>query len=106
MGRISEHVFRVGNAASLARWYKTVMGMQVTEDATDDTWTAFYPGEGVKLVFQEVASGGANYRSNSNSCYWKIGVTVSDVDLAREKIMDAGMFQPVSPKCVKHKHKI
>ena len=92
MGRISEHVFRVFNSASLARWYKTVMGMQVTEDAEAKTWTAFYPGEGVKLVFQEVPSGGPKYKSNSNSCYWKIGVTVSDVDLAREKIMASGTF--------------
>eukprot|EP00092_Neocalanus_flemingeri_P008215 GFUD01008857.1.p1 GENE.GFUD01008857.1~~GFUD01008857.1.p1 ORF type:complete len:276 (-),score=95.18 GFUD01008857.1:141-968(-) len=90
MGKISEHVFRVVNSASLAGWYKTVMGMQVTEDASAKTWTAFYPGEGVKLVFQEVASKGTTYKSNRDSCYWKIGVTVSDVDLAREKIMAAG----------------
>lgn len=89
MGKISEHFFRVMNAGSLAGWYKTVMGMQVSENAVNKSWTAFYPGEGVKLVFQEVSSG-AKYKSNRDSCYWKIGVTVSDVDLAREKIMASG----------------
>ena len=90
MGKISEHFFRVMNAGSLAGWYKTVMGMQVSENAVHKSWTAFYPGEGVKLVFQEVSSG-AKYKSSRDSCYWKIGVTVSDVDLAREKIMASGM---------------
>ena len=93
MGEISEHVFRVMNAVSLAGWYKTVMGMQVSENAGNKSWTAFYPGEGVKLVFQEVSSG-AKYKSNSDSWYWKIGATVSNVDHAREKIMASGLSYP------------
>jgi hypothetical protein len=43
---------------------------------------------GVKLVFQEVSSR-AKYQSNKFSWYWKIGVTVSNVDLAREKILES-----------------
>ena len=89
MGKISEHVFRVLGAAKLAEWYKTVMGMEITEDTASNTWSAFYPGEGVKLVFREAASG-PKYTASRDSCYWKIGVTVRDVDLAREKIMAAG----------------
>ena len=89
MGKISEHVFRVINARTLANWYKTVMGMEILENIDSSSWTAFYPGEGVKLVFQEVVEG-PKYKANRDSCYWKIGVTVSDVDLAREKIMAAG----------------
>ena len=89
MGKISEHVFRVMNARTLANWYNTVMGMEILADTDSSSWTAFYPGEGVKLVFQEVVEE-PKYRSNRDSCYWKIGVTVSDVDLAREKIMAAG----------------
>jgi len=76
-------------AGKLAEWYKTVMGMEIKESTASKTWSAFYPGEGVKLVFQEAASG-PKYTASRDSCYWKIGVTVRDVDLAREKIMAAG----------------
>ena len=85
-----DNFFQVMNAQSLAGWYMNIMVMQVSENAANKSWTAFYPGEGVKLVFQEVSSG-AKYKSNRDSWYWKIGVTVSDVDLAREKIMASGM---------------
>merc|ERR1711970_907667 len=78
MGKISEHVFRVLGAAKLAEWYKTVMGMEITEDTARSTWSACYPGEGVKLVFQEATSG-PKYTASRESCYWKIGVTVRDL---------------------------
>jgi len=89
MGKLSEHVIRVANAKSLASWYKTVMGMTVAEDTNRNAWTAFYPGDGVKLVFKEV-DGDSKYQASRDSCYWKIGVTVRDVDLARERIMATG----------------
>ena len=34
--------------------------------------------------------GGEKYRHNRSDLYWKIGVTVPDVDLARKKIMEKG----------------
>jgi len=88
MGKISEHVFRVQRAGNLASWYQRVMGMEIKEEKAN-TWSARYPGQGVKLVFQEAGSG-PQYTASRDSCYWKIGVTVRDVDLAREKIIAAG----------------
>merc|ERR1712098_84466 len=75
MGKISEHVFRVQRAGNLASWYERVMGMEIKEDTKANTWSAHYPGEGVKLVFQEAGSG-PQYSASRDSCYWKIGVTV------------------------------
>ena len=52
MGKISQHVIRVKDAASLSAWYKSVMGMNVTQDQDSGSWTASYPGPGVQLLFQ------------------------------------------------------
>jgi len=90
MGKLSEHVFRVINASKLAAWYGRVMGMDISENIASNSWTACYPGEGVRLVFQEEAKSGPQYSPSRDSCYWKIGVTLRDVDLAREKIIAAG----------------
>merc|ERR1711963_542666 len=65
------------------------MGMEVRQE-TERSWSANYPGEGVKLVFMEEGGGGPSYKPDRNSCYWKIGITVRDVDLARERILASG----------------
>jgi len=89
VGRLADHVIRVEGAGALAGWYNTVMGMAVTQLDTN-TWGASYPGDSVRLVFKEAAAGGKKYHSSQASCYWKIGVCVADVDLARERILKQG----------------
>ena len=39
---------------------------------------------------KEAAEGSRSYQASSESCYWKIGICVGDVDLAREKITKQG----------------
>lgn len=88
MGRISKHVLRVRDAGKLASWYNTVLGMDITESS--GSWTASYPGVSTALVFKEAAAGSSKYVPSRESCYWKIGIFVSDVDLARDRIIKAG----------------
>ena len=51
-GRIAELVLRVSGAASLASWYRTVLGMTEGGQLDSNTWTAKYPGHSVRLVFK------------------------------------------------------
>lgn len=88
--RIAEQVFRVRGAGALAAWYCNVMGMTELEQRESETWSAHYPGQSVRLVFKEAAPGSKQYQSSRESCYWKIGVCVGDVDLARERIIKQG----------------
>ena len=87
-GRISELVIRVRDPASLASWYSSVMGMEAREEA--GSWRLTYPGPGVCLVIVEAGAGARRYEASRKSCYWKIGVCVADVGLARTRIMEAG----------------
>lgn len=96
MGALLEHVIRVNDASRLAAWYNKVMGMTV-EDLGGGNWAAFYPGPGVKLIFKELGGKGAAYKSSSDSVYWKIGVTLPDVALARERILKSGTVGVSAP---------
>jgi len=87
---LSQLVIRVKNPQNLASWYRRVMGMLVREDEEEGSWTAGYSDPGVTLVFKDAGSEAKAYESSRESCYWKIGVCVSDVDLARERIIKQG----------------
>ena len=86
--RLSEHVIRVRDPASLASWYSSVMGMEARQEA--GVWRLTYPGPGVSLVLREAGTGARKYEASRESCYWKIGVCVPDVELARARIMMRG----------------
>jgi len=93
MGKLDRLVFRVKDAYALATWYRDVLGMQVDQSTSEVT--ACYPGGGITLVFRDVEEGEPEYVADSKSVYWKIGICLKDVDLARDRIMDAGV--KVSP---------
>jgi len=95
VGRLADLVIRVEGAAALAGWYNRVLGMTEVENLDTNTWTAKYPGDSVKMIFKEAPAGSKKYRSSQDSCYWKIGICIADVDLARQKIIKQGT--PVSP---------
>ena len=86
---LSEHVIRVRDPASLASWYSSVMGMEARQEA--GAWRLTFPGPGVSLVFTEAGTGARKYEASRESCYWKIGVCVSDLELARTRIMRKGV---------------
>ena len=43
------------------------------------------------INFQAAPAGSKKYEPNRDSCYWKIGICVADVDLARDKITKKGV---------------
>ena len=88
-GRLSELVIRVLDPASLASWYSRVMGMEARQEA--GAWRLTFPGPGASLVLKEAGTGARKYEASRESCYWKIGVCVPDVELARSRIMLKGV---------------
>ena len=51
-GRIADLVIRVTGAEGLASWYTRVLGMTEGGQLDSNTWTAKFPGQSVRLVFQ------------------------------------------------------
>ena len=91
MGGLRRLVLRVRGAASLAAWYSRVLGMEVVP-GTEGVEVG-YPGPGVKLVFREAEGDGEEAgggQGGGPSVYWKIGLAVADVELARDRILAAG----------------
>ena len=52
MGRIADLVLRVHGAKALATWYCNVMGMTEMKQEGNESWSAKYPGQSVRLVFK------------------------------------------------------
>lgn len=76
-------VFRVENPAKLAQWYEKIIGTTV-RSLQERVWEChFKKGAKIKLI---KANGSLPYKSDKSSVYWKIGLTMPNVDLAREKI--------------------
>jgi len=91
MGGLERLVLRVKGARDLAHWYGRVLGMKVETEYGEIT--AHYPGPGVVLVFVDVREGEAEYDvSDRSSVYWKIGLCMSDLDLARDRIQQHGVI--------------
>jgi len=53
--------------------------------------TAHYPGPGVLLHFVDVREGEPEYVNDRSSVYWKIGLCMADLDLARDRIQQHGV---------------
>jgi len=88
-------VLKVSNPQKLANWYKDVLGMSIKQDGTNwiCEYEKFNQSAQVKLI---PGPSGSQYKSERNHVYWKIGLSLQDVNLAREKIMNLGTSQ-VSP---------
>jgi len=89
-------VLKVSNPQKLANWYKDVLGMSIKQDGTNSwicEYEKFNQSAQVKLI---PGPSGSQYKSERDHVYWKIGLSLQDVNLAREKIMNLGTSQ-VSP---------
>jgi len=82
-------VFRVKNPKDLAKWYQNVLGMKITNENGDDSkWLCEYEGQGARVKL--IQGSGSAFKADRGSVYWKIGLALPDVDLAREKISSKG----------------
>ena len=93
LGKLLGVVFRVQDLQNVADFYGKVLGMQL-ETSDNAMIVCQYPGEGslIKLVQldpQAVVS--KPQKSSKKSVYWKIGLSLEDVDLARLKIIQSGI---------------
>ncbi len=82
-------VLRIKNPAKLAKWYEQIIGTKITENADKTSWICKFTEQsaGLKLI----PGSGAKFKSEASKTYWKIGLALADVDLARSRIMQHGV---------------
>jgi catechol 2,3-dioxygenase-like lactoylglutathione lyase family enzyme len=84
--RLSGVRLRVANPQELSAFYGTALGMQVQQDGAN--WRVGYPGQDADLV---LCPGGGGYTHDRGQRYWKIGITVPNVDLAVDHLRSLGV---------------
>ena len=75
--RMSALRLRAADPRQLAAFYRDILGMSVREEGPNVR--VGYAGEDADLLLQP---GGGGYTHDQGQRYWKIGITVPDVDLA------------------------
>ena len=86
MPRLSGIRLSVSNPAELANFYVDYLGMTATQDG--EKWRVGYPGSDADLIF---LPGGAPYSHSRSDDYWKIGITLPNVDIAHAQLNAAGI---------------
>lgn len=84
--RLSGVRLRVADPAALAKFYVTALGMSARE--TDGVWRVGYQGADADLL---LLPGGGAYQHDRGQRYWKIGITLPDVDAAVARLRTAGV---------------
>ena len=85
-GKLTGVVFRVENVTKISAFYSEVLGMSVQNNICR------YPGDGAQIkLIQTHSPSKTSEVSKKKSVYWKIGLSLSDVDLARSKIVQSGI---------------
>ena len=87
--RISALHLRVADPKGLVAFYRDALGMSA--QAEGDAYRVGYPGQDADLL---LAPGGGGYNHDRGQRYWKIGITLPDVDLAAAHLRQLGI--PVS----------
>ncbi|WP_170479253.1 VOC family protein [Ruegeria arenilitoris] len=89
--RIAALCLRVADPVKLAEFYQNALGMTVKAEGANRR--VGYTGQDADLL---LIPGGGGYNHDRGQRYWKIGITVPDVDLAQAQLRDQG-FQVGSP---------
>ena len=84
--RLSALRLRVSDTDRLAQFYSEAFGMSVHKEG--QTCRIGYHGEDADLLLM---SGGGGYVPDRGQRYWKIGVTVPDVDMAADFLQGQGV---------------
>ncbi len=99
--RLAAVRLRVADPEALAVFYRDVLGMQV--QAEGEARRVGYPGQDADLL---LLPGGGGYTHDRGHRYWKIGITLPDVDLAAAHLRKLGMavsearqFQDIGYMC-------
>lgn len=86
MPRLSGVCLRTADSAKLAKFYVTHLGMKAYE--TPQGLRVGYEGQDADILLQ---TGGGAYRHNRTDRYWKIGITLPNVDLAYDQLRNVGL---------------
>ncbi len=86
MSRFSGLRLSVSNPAEVAEFYLSHLGMAAT--TSGDGWRVGYTGEDADIVF---LPGGQAYEHSRADNYWKIGITLPNVDMAHAQLTAAGI---------------
>ncbi len=84
--RIAGLRLRVADPDRLAAFYRDALGMRVQVE--DRNRRVGYPGEDADLLLMP---GGGGYRHDRGQRYWKIGITLPDVDLVADHLRRMGV---------------
>ena len=84
--RLSALLLRVANPERLAGFYADALGM--TAQAQGPNHRVGYAGQDADLLLMP---GGGGYTQDGGQRYWKIGITVPDVDLAVSRLRQKGV---------------
>ena len=77
---------RVADPEKLAEFYRAALGMTVRAEGPNRR--VGYPGQDADLLLMP---GGGGYSHDRGQRYWKIGITLPDVDLAAASLRDLGI---------------
>lgn len=96
--KLASIILRVANPKELAEWYQNVLGMSIKHE--NSQWICHYQEseDSACLKLLQATKLESKYNSqDKSSVYWKIGLALSDVDLARDKIMSKAVINVSAP---------
>ena len=96
---LSHHILRIGEPRRSLAFYRERLGMALIEEqcSRDGKETSYrlgfpqMPSTLLELRHRADVDPAARYQHSRGDLYWKIGITLPDVDLARESLMAAGI---------------
>lgn len=86
MPRLSAVLLSVSDPAELADFYVSCLGMRARRDV--EGWRVGYEGIDADILLRP---GGSGYRHAPTDRYWKIGITLPNVDIAHAQLTAAGV---------------
>ena len=87
MKRLSGVRLQVADPAALAEFYMRHLGMDARNER-DGAWRLGFPGMDADLILMP---GGGEHVATRDQRYWKIGITLPNVDLAAAQLRGAGI---------------
>ena len=98
--RLSHHILAIENAEASLVFYQQQLGMTLVDRVerqnhagTETAYFLGYTSSPATLLELRHRTGSRDspYRHDKSDGYWKIGITLPDVDLARERLLAAGI---------------
>ena len=86
--KLSQVILNVRRPQGIAQFYHHYLGMHMTRG--DGYWLVGYGGSGAQIELRTSTSD-HTYEHHDTDLYWKVGITLPDVDVAYAQLRDAGV---------------